>query len=63
MADDLRLALVQQLEQLPRITRTPQMKLKKEMRSEVEGAMTAEVTLTIFFEGLENNDAQARSRL
>ena len=48
-----------ELERLQRITRLPVMSLKKDMRSEVEGAMTAEITLTIYFEG---DAAQARSR-
>lgn len=39
------------LEKLPRITRTPDMKLKKVERVEAAGVMEAEIVLSIFFEG------------
>lgn len=42
-----------QLEKLPRITRTPTMKLKK-LNKEGEGIMQADLVLSIFFEGDEH---------
>lgn len=56
---------LQELEALQRITRLPVMSLKKDTRSEIEGAMTAELTLTIYFEGESAANAsagQTRSR-
>lgn len=53
---------LQQLEQLPRITSVPEMTLKKDARGEVEGAMAADMTLTIYFEG-DAVTSEARSRL
>ncbi len=41
--------LVQELEKLPRITRMPEMKLKKQ--SDDSGVMQADMVLSIFFEG------------
>jgi type IV pilus assembly protein PilO len=40
---------LQELEKLPRITRTPEMKLKKQDKQ--EGVMQADMVLSIFFEG------------
>ncbi len=57
---------LQQLERMPRITRIPEMVLKKDQRSDVDGAMTAEMTLTIFFEGDQDaatTTQSTRSRL
>jgi len=56
---------LQELEGLQRITRLPVMELQKDTRSEVEGAMSAELTLTIYFEGESHaaaSAAQSRSR-
>lgn len=46
-----------ELERLPRITRLPQMKLKKSQRE--EGVMQADIVLSIFFEGESQRSAQA----
>ncbi len=47
---------LQELEKLPRITRTPKMKLKK--LNKQEGEMQADMVLSIFFEG-DNRHASA----
>jgi type IV pilus assembly protein PilO len=53
-----------ELEKLPRITRMPKMKLKKHKQEEQDGTMTADVVLSIFFEGEEAEAAASRrSRL
>ncbi len=48
---------LQELEKLPRITRTPQMKLEKDQKG--EGVMEAEMILSIYFEG---NKSQASAK-
>jgi len=42
---------VKEVERLPRITQVPMMELKKLDKKDHEGMMTAEITLSIFFEG------------
>ena len=48
------------LENLPRITRLPLMKLKK--KGESEGHMHADMVLSIFFEGTDRNKRSSRAR-
>ncbi|MEM8738559.1 MAG: type 4a pilus biogenesis protein PilO [Planctomycetota bacterium] len=47
------------IEKLPRITRMPRIKIKRETNAEGEGIVTATLTLSIFFEGVDT--ASARS--
>ncbi|MEO1237753.1 MAG: type 4a pilus biogenesis protein PilO [Planctomycetota bacterium] len=47
------------IEKLPRITRMPQIKIKRQTNAEGVGVVTATLTLSIFFEGAEA--ASARS--
>lgn len=51
---------LQEVERLPRITQLPVMELKKLKENEQEGRMSAEITLSIFFEGDGSMVAQGR---